>query len=85
MLPYLHGPAIDKLSHALKIEKLENANFGYQMKRAGVKEISKSEWSLTYNRTIIGTQENFKILCQTHEKVCSVYVDEKTWKLLFER
>lgn len=85
MLPYLHGPAIDKLSHQRKIEKLENANFGYQMKRAGVKEISKSEWSLTYSRTIIGTQENFKILCQTHEKVCSVYVDEKTWKLLFER
>jgi hypothetical protein len=85
MLPYLHGPAIDHLSTLKKIEKLENASFGYQMKRAGVKEISKSEWSLTYSRTILGTQENFKILCQMHGHVCSVYLDEKTWKTLFQR
>jgi hypothetical protein len=83
MLPYLSGPEIDGLSKTQKVSKLENASFGYQMKRAGVKEISKSEWNLTYSRTILGTQETFKIRCVTHNNLCTVYLDQQAWRMVF--
>ena len=84
MLPYLCGPAVDNLNKQQKINKLEDAPFGYQMKRAGVKEISKSEWNLTYNRTIMGTQENFKIRCLLKQDKCCLYLDEKAWRVIFK-
>jgi hypothetical protein len=83
MLPYMSGPVIDGLSKTQKVSKLENASFGYQMKRSGVKEISKSEWNLTYSRTIMGTQENFKIRCVTQNNLCTVYLDEQAWRMIF--
>lgn len=83
MLPYLSGPEIDGLSKTQKVSKLENASFGYQMKRAGVKEISKSEWNLTYSRTIMGTQETFKIRCVTKNNLCTVYLDQQSWRMIF--
>ncbi len=84
MLPYLCGPAIDNLNMQQKITRLEDVQFGYQMKRAGVKEISKSEWNLTYSRTIMGTQENFKIRCLLKQDKCCLYLDEKAWKVIFK-
>ena len=83
MLPYLSGPEVDGLSKTQKVSKLENASFGYQMKRAGVKEISKSEWNLTYSRTIMGTQETFKIRCVTKNNLCTVYLDQQAWRMIF--
>jgi hypothetical protein len=83
MLPYLSGPEIDGLSKTQKVSKIENAPFGYQMKREGVKEISKSEWNLTYSRTIMGTQENFKIRCVTQNNLCTVYLDQQAWRTIF--
>jgi hypothetical protein len=83
MLPYLSGPEIDGLSKTQKVSKLGNASFGYQMKRAGVKEISKSEWNLTYSRTIMGTQETFKIRCVTKNNLCTVYLDQQAWRMVF--
>lgn len=84
MLPYLSGPELDGLSKSQKVSKLENAPFGYQMKRSGVKEISKSEWNLTYSRTILGTQETFKVRCVTKNNLCTVYLDKQTWGLIFK-
>ena len=68
----------------MKIEKIENAAFGYQMKRAGVKNISEKEWSLTYSRTIMGTQETFKINCDLTNDKCRVYFDNKKWNEVFK-
>ncbi len=84
MLPYMYGPALDLLSIEKKIEKIENAAFGYQMKRAGVKNISEKEWSLTYSRTIMGTQETFKINCDLTNDKCRVYFDNKKWNEVFK-
>jgi hypothetical protein len=53
------------------------------MKRAGVKEESKEHWSLTYQRTIMGTNSNFKIKCALVNDTCRVYLDEKAWKEIF--
>jgi hypothetical protein len=83
MLPYITGPAVDGLSKEKKISKLEDASFGYQMKRQGVKTISNQEWRLTYSRIIMGTQETFKIKCLLIKGTCCVYLDEKGWKQIF--
>jgi hypothetical protein len=83
MLPYITGPAVDGLSKEKKISKLEDASFGYQMKRQGVKTISNQEWGLTYSRIIMGTQETFKIKCLLVKGTCCVYLDEKRWKQVF--
>lgn len=84
MLPYLSGPEVEGKTPIEIISKLEEAPFGYQMRRAGIKEISKSEWNLTYSRTILGTQETFKIRCVTQKKLCTVYLDKKAWETIFK-
>ena len=84
MLPYISGPALDGLSKENKISKLEDASFGYQMKRQGVKTVSNQEWGLTYSRIIMGSQETFKIKCLLVKGTCCVYLDEKGWKQVFK-
>ncbi len=66
-------------------ERLSNANFGYLLKRVGVKEKSKSIWLLTYQRTILGTNETFKIECALIKDTCRVYIDEKAWQTIFKK
>ncbi len=84
MLPYITGPAIDGISKEKKISKLEDASFGYQMKRQGVKTVSEQEWGLTYSRIIMGTQETFKIKCLLIKGTCCVYLDDKGWNQVFK-
>ena len=84
MLPYITGPAVDGLSKEKKISKLEDASFGYQMKRQGVNTVSEQEWGLTYSRIIMGTQETFKIKCLLIKGTCCVYLDEKRWNQVFK-
>jgi hypothetical protein len=85
MLSYMTGPALENLSKAQKLEKIENAPFGYQMKRSGVKTINDHEWNLTYSRTILGTQETFKVQCVMKDGRCCVFLNEKGWNLLFRQ
>jgi hypothetical protein len=40
---------------------------------------------LTYQRTILGTQENFQIEAALVNDTCRVYLEEKKWQILFER
>jgi hypothetical protein len=63
--------------------RLSNANFGYSLKRVGVKEINKTSWSLTYQRTILGTNETFKIDCALINDTCRVFLDKKAWQIIF--
>jgi hypothetical protein len=65
-------------------DRLSNANFGYSLKRVGVKEKNKTSWSLTYQRTILGTNETFKIDCALINDTCRVLLDKKAWKILFK-
>jgi len=64
--------------------KLADVDFGYALKRVGIKEGDRKNWSLTYQRTILGTQENFKIEASLLNDTCRVYLDEKKWGQLFE-
>ena len=85
MTNFLYGPNIDGKDKNSLEERLSNASFGYSLKRVGVKEKSKTNWSLTYQRTILGTTETFKIDCALIKDTCRIYIDEKAWNTLFKR
>jgi hypothetical protein len=83
MLPFFYGSSVNIKSKLL--ERLTNANFGYSLKRVGVKVKNKTSWSLTYQRTILGTNETFKIECALINDTCRVYLDEKAWETIFKK
>jgi hypothetical protein len=82
---YIYGPAVDRKNNKKLIEKLSNASFGYTLKRVGIIEKNKTSWSLTYQRTILGTNETFKIDCTLINNTCKIYIDNKTWNTIFNR
>jgi hypothetical protein len=83
MVPFFYGPYLNN-SHLDFVNKLSAVDFGYSLKRVGVKEIEKNKWSLTYQRTIMGTNENFKIDCALVNDTCRVFIDQKQWNKLFK-
>jgi hypothetical protein len=83
MLPFFYGSSVNIKSKLL--ERLTNANFGYSLKRVGVKVKNKTSWSLTYQRSILGTNETFKIECALINDTCRVYLDEKAWETIFKK
>ena len=85
MTKFLYGPTIEGKDKNTIEERLTNANFGYSLKRVGVKVKNKTSWSLTYHRTILGTNETFKIECALINDTCRVYLDEKAWETNFKK
>jgi hypothetical protein len=83
MVPFFYGPFMAKMNRQAFVEQLAEQDFGYSMKRISVKEISSGNWSLTYQRTLIGTNTNFKIKCALVNDTCRVYLDDKSWKEIF--
>jgi len=84
MKMFLYGPLL-KIKDKISVDqKLSNASFGYVLKRVGIREINKTRWSLTYQRTILGTIENFKIECALINDTCKMFIDNKTWSLIFK-
>lgn len=84
MTAFFYGPVKDEKHKQLFVDKISNANFGYTLKRVGIKEITKTQWSLTYQRTILGTNETFKIDCALINDTCRVYLDKTSWQILFK-
>ena len=85
MTNFLYGPTIDGKDITALEESLSNASFGYSLKRVGVKEKNKTSWSLTYQRTILGTNETFKIDCALINDTCRIYIDDKAWQTIFKK
>ena len=83
MAPFFYGSFSDNNKYIF-LNKLGEVDFGYTLKRVGVIEIEKNKWSLTYQRTIMGTNENFKIECALINDTCRVYLDEKQWSKIFK-
>jgi hypothetical protein len=83
MTNFLYGPDIDWKNNIE--ESLSNASFGYSLKRVGIKEKNKTSWSLTYQRTILGTNETFKIDCALINDTCRIYIDDKAWQTIFKK
>jgi hypothetical protein len=82
MTAFFYGSS-DRTKQNLE-DRLSNANFGYSLKRVGVKEKNKTSWSLTYQRTILGTNETFKIDCALINDTCRVFLDKKAWQIIFK-
>jgi hypothetical protein len=82
MTSFFYGSS-DRTRQNLEV-RLSNANFGYSLKRVGVKEKNKTNWSLTYQRTILGTNETFKIDCALINDTCRVFLDKKAWQIIFK-
>jgi hypothetical protein len=84
MTPFFYGPYLNNSNTDL-VNKLSNVDFGYSLKRVGVKEMEKNKWSLTYQRTIMGTNENFKIECALINDTCRIFIDQNQWNKIFEK
>ena len=77
--------AILSICSSVQGQKAE-APFRYVMKRSGIREIEpKQSWSLTYSRTLLGSQETFKIDCMLIRDTCRVLLDEKSKTLIFRQ
>ncbi|MFM2249328.1 MAG: hypothetical protein RLZZ358_255 [Bacteroidota bacterium] len=85
MAKFFYGPMKEQLGEKKLAIALADLDFGYALKRVGIKEMDAKNWSLTYQRTILGTQENFKIEAALVNDSCRVYLDDKKWDLLFNR
>lgn len=83
MVPFFYGSFSDNNKNNF-VNSLGEVDFGYALKRVGAKEIEKNKWSLTYQRTIMGTNENFKIECALINDTCRVFIDQKQWNKLFK-
>jgi hypothetical protein len=85
MVPFFTGDLRATRSQSALLEMLTNAPFGYSIKRAGIREIKPGEvWSLTYQRTILGTQESFKVDCMLVNDTCRVVLSEPSFKYIFK-
>jgi hypothetical protein len=86
MVPFFTGPLVSDKTTSELVSFLADAPFGYSMKRSGIREIeTKQRWSLTYSRTIVGTQETFKIDCVIERDTCRVVLDEKSKSAIFKQ
>lgn len=85
MAKFFYGPMKQQLGEKKLAASLADQDFGYALKRVGIKELDAKNWSLTYQRTILGTQENFKIDAALVKDTCRLYLDENKWNLLFKR
>lgn len=83
MTKFFYGPKKQELGATKLAAALSEVDFGYALKRVGIKDMDSKNWSLTYQRTILGTQENFKIEAALLNDTCRVYLDEKKWAQLF--
>ena len=83
MTPFFYGPYSTTSGKEI-IDRLSEADFGCTLKRVGINETSTDHWSLTYERTMLGTKENFKIECTIINDTCRVFLDEKQWNKIFK-
>lgn len=85
MSKFFYGPLKQEFTERQLANSLANVDFGYDLKRVGIKEQDAKHWSLTYQRISLGTKENFKIEAALVNDTCRVYLDQATWVQLFEQ
>lgn len=82
MMPFFYGPLCD---NKVALEKrISDEDFGFELKMVGSKKISDKEWSITYQKTILGTKKNFKVSCKQINDTCRIYLDETIYKKIFK-
>ena len=84
MARFFYGPYLQNNKIESFTKSLSEAEFGYSFKRVGVKKKSPSKWSLTYQRTILSTNETFKIDCDIVNDTCRIFLDKNKWNTIFK-
>ena len=85
MIPFMYGSQTVLMTNDELEQKLSKATIGYSFNRVGVMRKGESSWSLTYQRTILGTEETFTVDCALVNDTCRIYVDSTLCKTVFER
>lgn len=80
---FFYGPLTEKKNNQRFAERIATIDFGYSFTRKGIATTSANQWVVNYQRTIMGTQENFKISCSLVHDTCKIYLDLKTYETLF--
>lgn len=58
-------------------------NFGYSFKRTGIREYPKGTWKISYQRTVLGTQELFTVQCSIINDTCRLILNPKERQNIF--
>ena len=81
---FFYGPARDAWGAAGIADRLAACETVSGTRRVGLKELERDKrWSLTYERTVLGTTSTFKLTCALVNDTCRIYVDEAAWARLF--
>ena len=81
---FFYGPARDAWGAAGIADRLAACETVSGTRRVGLKELERAKrWSLTYERTVLGTTSTFKLTCALVNDTCRIYVDEAAWARLF--
>jgi len=85
MLPFLYEPQqLTKIGKNKAIADIEKMNIGYEMKRVGIRELSRGKkWIVTYQRIIMGTAETFTIHCGNIQDTTRLLMNSTQRKLVF--
>jgi hypothetical protein len=81
---FFYGPEVDRLGRAGVARMLEERETVSGTRRAGVRVIEEgTKWSLTYDRTLVGTTRTFRVNCALVGDTCRMYLDAAAWSNLF--
>ena len=85
MLPFLYSPMeLKKIGTSKALKQIERMNFGYEMKKVGIKEEIKGQrWKLTYQRIMLGTTETFTIVCSNSQDTTRLLMNSTQRTLVF--
>jgi hypothetical protein len=85
MAAFFYGPIMDRkgINHVKQL--FSKTEFGYTLKRVGIINLTNKKWSLTYQRTIMGTNETFTIDCAVINDTCKIYLDQESWNKIFKK
>lgn len=84
MVPFIYTPAeIKNKKPSQLVKEIEKMNFGYSFKRTGIRENPKGTWKISYQRTVLGTQELFTVQCSIIKDTCRLILNPKERQNIF--
>ena len=83
MVPFFYGPWIKSQQKKQITNNFSKAQFGYSLKRVGIKTNSPNSWEIMYQKTILGTNHSFTIKCALVNDTCRIWLNNDTYKSIF--
>lgn len=83
MVPFFYGPWIKSQPKNQIISHFSKAQFGYSLKRIGIRTNSVNSWSIMYQKTIMGTNHSFSVQCALINDTCRIWLDQEAYNSIF--